>query len=89
MKSPHLKSQMSSNYILGRRVGGSEGISAVACKIGKILVTVPDIQQNLSKNCMMMILYTFKYLVNNVVVLKLKPSTGSPFVRDAFSCFLT
>lgn len=86
MRFPNLETQTfsaKSNYILGRRVGGSEGISAVACKIEKTLVTVPNIQQNLSKNCRMMICHTSRYLVNNVVVLKLKPSTGSPFVRDA------
>ena len=33
--------------------------------------------------------HTSRYLVNKVVVLKLKPSTGSRLVRDKFSCFRT
>lgn len=49
------------NYIRGRSVGSSEGISELASR----------------------------YFVNSVLVLKLKPSTGFPSVRDAWSCFLT
>lgn len=36
-----------------------------------------------------MIYHTWRYLVNIEVVLKLKPWTGFPSVRDALSCFLT
>lgn len=35
------KSFSKHNYILGRRVGGSAGIPAVACKVGNDLATVP------------------------------------------------
>lgn len=37
----------------------------------------------------MMHFHTSRYLFNIVVVLKLKPSIDSPFLREALSCFLT